>query len=277
MAKNTIIPVSVVIPCFRCAKTIERAVQSIAWQTQKPQEVILVDDASNDDTLLVLQQLASRYTDWIKVIALRVNCGVSGARNAGWNEASQPYIAFLDADDSWHPAKLAVQYQVMVNNPAIVVSGHQRLWLRDKQALPVLTETPNEKPVNRFALLFQNKFGACTAMLKRDIPFRFVDQKRYAEDCYLWQQIAFSGCLLMFIDSPLAYTHKPFYGASGLSAQLWAMEKDELDNFFRLHRDKKISFWLFLLISGFSLLKYLKRIIVTKMQNGFSQNRPLND
>lgn len=260
------IPVSVVIPCFRCSSTIGRAIQSIVKQTQKPLEVILVDDASGDDTLPVLQQLALEHPGWVKVIALSVNCGVSGARNAGWNLASQPYIAFLDADDSWHPVKLAIQYQVMQNNPSIIVSGHQRLWLQDNQSLPNIPETISEKYVNRLALLFQNKFGACTAMLKRDVPFRFIDHKRYAEDCFLWQQIAFSGCLLMFIDCPLAYTHKPFYGASGLSAQLWAMEKNELDNFFRLYQGKHISFWLFLLISAFSLLKYLKRTIVTKMR-----------
>jgi glycosyltransferase involved in cell wall biosynthesis len=274
MGSNNYIPVTVVIPCFRCAATIGRAVQSIVEQTQQPIEVILVDDASGDDTLSVLQQLASQYVGWISVIALSENCGASGARNAGWDLASQPYIAFLDADDSWHPAKLARQYQVMLNNPSIVVSGHRCIWHCNKQLLPTnLPKLIRVKHVNPFALLFKNKFGAPTAMLKRDISFRFVDNKRYAEDCYLWQQIAFSGFLLVFIDSPLAYAYKPLYGASGLSAQLWAMEKGELDNFFRLYQDKKISYWLFLLTAAFSLLKFCKRSIVTKMRrdNGFTE------
>ncbi|MDP2100508.1 MAG: glycosyltransferase family 2 protein [Methylobacter sp.] len=266
MIHSTIIPVTVIIPCFRCAATIERAVQSIVEQTQRPTEVILVDDASGDNTLPVLQQLESQYKGWIKIIVLGENCGASRARNAGWDAATQPYIAFLDADDSWHPAKLAIQYQVMLNNPSIVASGHRCLWLCNQQLLPDIPDLINLSPVNPLALLFKNRFGAPTSMLKRELAFRFVDNKRYSEDCYLWQQIAFSGFLLVFIDSSLTYTHKPLYGASGLSAQLWAMEKGELDNFFSLYQDKKINYGLFLLASAFSLLKYCKRVITTKMR-----------
>jgi glycosyltransferase involved in cell wall biosynthesis len=263
---SAVAPVSVVIPCFRCTSTIKRAIDSVAQQTQQPAEVILVEDGSGDETLTVLQQLASQYVGWIKIIELSENGGVSVARNAGWNLASQPYIAFLDADDSWHPAKIASQYQIMLKNPSIVVSGHHRYLWHSNNELPNIPESISVMYVNQFALLFKNRFGAATAMLKRDIPFRFVDNKRYSEDCYLWQQMAFSGFLLAFIDSPLAYAHKPAYGASGLSAELWEMEKGELDNFFRLYQDKKISYWLFLLVAAFSLLKFCKRSIVTKIR-----------
>ena len=60
---RTSVPVSVVIPCFRCETTIARAINSIAQQTRKPAEVILVDDASRDSTLEFLHDLASRYHD----------------------------------------------------------------------------------------------------------------------------------------------------------------------------------------------------------------------
>jgi glycosyltransferase involved in cell wall biosynthesis len=260
----------VVIPCFCCASTIERAIASVVQQTQSPAEVILVEDGSGDDTLMVLQQLASEYVGWIKLIELGENYGVSYARNAGWNVASQPYIAFLDADDSWHPAKLASQYQVMLQNPSIVVSGHpQYLWCNKPTPYSFISISP----VNRFALLFKNTFGAPTAMLKRDISFRFTDNKRYSEDCYLWQQIAFSGFLLVFIDAPLAYAHKQPYGENGLSSHLWKMEKGELDNFFSLYKNKQISYYLFLLVSFFSLLKFCKRFVVTKIRQSIAYFR----
>lgn len=87
------IPVTVVIPCFCCASTIKRAVDSVAQQTQKPAEVILVDDASGDNTLEVLHKIANQYSGWVKVIGLINNQGAANARNVGWDAAAQPYIA----------------------------------------------------------------------------------------------------------------------------------------------------------------------------------------
>jgi len=67
MTNIAIAPVSVIIPCYRCASTIQGAVQSVSNQTQKPVEVILVDDASGDDTLAALHELAQQNSDWIKL------------------------------------------------------------------------------------------------------------------------------------------------------------------------------------------------------------------
>jgi len=100
-------PVSVIIPCYRCADTIGRAVESMIWQTLPPKEILLVEDYSQDEgkTLASLYDLQRKFQDkiTIKVIPLLKNGGPGGARNTGWDEAQQPYLAFLDADDSWHP------------------------------------------------------------------------------------------------------------------------------------------------------------------------------
>ena len=78
-------PVSVVIPCWRCSDTVGRAVASVAAQTLRPKEVILVDDGSGDETYSVLCDLADAYEPhWIKVLALEQNGGAGWARNAGW-------------------------------------------------------------------------------------------------------------------------------------------------------------------------------------------------
>ena len=104
--QESLAPVSVVIPCYRCSLTIRRALASIAQQSLKPAEVILVDDASGDGTLAVLKELASSYPNWMRLIALETNRGAASARNEGWAAASQPFIAFLDADDTWHREKI---------------------------------------------------------------------------------------------------------------------------------------------------------------------------
>lgn len=255
--------VSVVIPCYRCRDSIDRAVKSIFEQTLLPKEVILIDDASGDGTLEVLYALAKQYSGWIKVIEMKVNSGAASARNAGWAVASQPFIAFLDADDSWHPDKICIQYKYMRDNIFLAISGHQCLILRHQEAcswaLPSFKCT-KIKPVD---LIFKSCFSTPTVMLKSDLPFRFVEKKRFAEDFYLWQQIAFSGLPIARIELPLACVHKKLYGEGGLSAQLWAMEKGELDNFMRLYSSLNINFSMLVIACAFSFVKFLRRLIFT--------------
>lgn len=100
-------------------------------------------------------------------------------------------------------------------------------------------------------------------MLNSRIPFRFPNERRYAEDAYLWQKIAFSGLPIVRIEAPLVQYYKALYGEGGLSAQLWRMEKGELRNFMALYRAGGINFILFIVAAAFSILKYVKRLAVT--------------
>ena len=261
------VPVSVVIPCFRCAKSIVGAVESIEQQSIKPAEVILVDDSSGDDTLVILQNIASKHAGWIKIVELKKNMGAGSARNAGWGAASQPYIAFLDADDSWHPEKLSIQYEYMRNNPEISLCGHSCIQLNYSDTLPVIQKRPFIKKLSAKNLLFKSPFSTTSSiMLKREIAFRFKEGKRYSEDLLLWQKIAFSGLQIARMESPLAYFHKPLYGAVGLSAQLWKMEKGELENLNALRKENNISYWLFSAAYAFSAIKFVKRLVVTMIK-----------
>src|SRR6476469_11194130 len=81
-------PVSVIVPCYRCAATIDDAIASVVAQTLRPAQVLLVDDGSGDDTLEQLHLVAAAHEPgWIKVIALPSNGGVSAARNVAWDRA----------------------------------------------------------------------------------------------------------------------------------------------------------------------------------------------
>ena len=217
-------PVSAVIPCFRCTIAIADAVASIAAQTLPPTEVLLVDDCSGDDTLETLHRIASAHEDGrVRVFALPRNGGPSRARNVGWEHASQPYIAFLDADDTWHPRKLELQMAALRADPAIALIAH-RMTVRDRDsAVPALRPPVRTAIVGRHRLLLNNPFPTASVVLRRDLPFRFNEDFRRVEDFLLWAQIAYSGYRCAKINQVLASWHKSNYGAGGLSGDLAAM------------------------------------------------------
>jgi teichuronic acid biosynthesis glycosyltransferase TuaG len=262
---DTSVPVSVVVPCYRCACTVRRAVSSICEQTHQPAEIILVDDASGDETLTTLREIENQYFGLVKVVALEKNVGAASARNAGWAVASQPFVAFLDADDSWHPDKLRLQCGFMQNNPHVVLSGHQCLWIKEGELPIPIPRSWSETKINPRRLLFKNSFSTPTVMLRRDVAFRFQDGRRYAEDFLLWLRISHAGFEVSRMEVTLAYVHKPFYGSSGLSSAAWNMERAELENFYILHRAGDIGLFLYLAASVFSLLKFILRVFAAKL------------
>jgi glycosyltransferase involved in cell wall biosynthesis len=96
--------VSVVIPNYNCGRFLAETLESVFAQTYPAVEVIVVDDGSTDDSAAVLDT----YADRVKIVR-QSNQGVSAARNAGIRASHGALIALLDADDLWHPEKLAKQ------------------------------------------------------------------------------------------------------------------------------------------------------------------------
>lgn len=109
--------VSVVIPAFRAAAHIEKAIASALAQTLPPLEIIVVDDASPDDTRRVVEAITDPR---VRLVPLDRNVGASEARNRGVREARGAVIAFLDADDTWTPDKLARQLPALTDGTTLV-------------------------------------------------------------------------------------------------------------------------------------------------------------
>lgn len=258
------VPISVVIPCFRCTKTIWRAINSILNQTVQPVEVILVDDASGDETLNMLRDIEHQHTNLIKVLSLANNMGAGSARNAGWAAATQPYLAFLDADDAWHPQKLEVQYAYMQQHPEISLCGHARRILVQKDELPHWDIQPNveAQAVIRWQLLLSNQFVTPSVMLRRDIQPRFVEKQRHMEDHMLWLIIVCAGGKATKLSAELAAIYKSPYGEAGLSSHIWSMGKSDLSNYQRLYRNGYINLAQEFLLALFSGLKFIRRLFI---------------
>lgn len=256
--------VSVIIPYYNSSITIGRAVQSIAEQTLLPEEVIIINDCSSDPkTNDVLEDIVKKYEAYFKIILLETikNSGPGTARNIGWDRAKGEYIAFLDSDDAWLHKKIEIQYNFMKENDTIKFSCTKILVGGEKD---INSDEIRFLYINKWkSLFFHNSTGTPTVMIKRNIPLRFEEGKRYAEDYLLFLKILFhyEGVV---VDASLCRCFKNLYGESGLSKDLWEIEKGELQCFYELFRSKYIPLWLLLLSLFFSYIKYLRREILVK-------------
>jgi glycosyltransferase involved in cell wall biosynthesis len=111
-------PVSVVMPTYNCGRWLVRAVDSVLAQTARPAEILVVDDGSTDDTAARLEP----YRGHVRYFR-QPNRGVAAARNAGVAAANEPWVAFLDADDVWHPRKLELQTRVLGQRRDLAILG----------------------------------------------------------------------------------------------------------------------------------------------------------
>jgi glycosyltransferase involved in cell wall biosynthesis len=118
--------VSVVIPTYNRAPLLGRALASVAAQTFRDHEIVVVDDGSTDDTHAVVRGLAAPVR-----LLVQANAGVSAARNRGVAEARGEWIAFLDSDDCWLPEKLARQVAFVAADPTVVACQTEELWIRN--------------------------------------------------------------------------------------------------------------------------------------------------
>ncbi|HUZ72204.1 MAG TPA: glycosyltransferase, partial [Stellaceae bacterium] len=105
--------VSVVIPAYNAGRHVARAIESCLTQTYPPCEIIVVDDGSIDDTA----QVAGRFGPPVRVVS-KPNGGPASARNRGVAESCGDWIALLDADDWWFPAKLERQI-ALITSPKV--------------------------------------------------------------------------------------------------------------------------------------------------------------
>lgn len=259
------IPVSVVIPCYKSAGTIERALMSVLNQSVLPEEIILVDDASQDGTHEKLLGLQKQFPSInIIVDTLDINGGPGDARNRGWSLASQPWLAFLDADDAWCEDKLKIQWHWIENHLDAVLVGHLTKEISPSQwdmtRLGKSTAMIEAKEIHFSDMLIANRFFTRTVMMRTDIPYRF-QSRQYAEDYLLWLEVVLSGMPAYVLNTLTAVSFRPEFSGGGYSGQLWRHEQRELRTWIFLYQKRKISLLTLLVALPWSYLKYLRRAL----------------
>jgi glycosyltransferase involved in cell wall biosynthesis len=179
--------VSVVIPTYNSGPLVIEAVESVLAQTHPAAQIIVVDDGSTDDT----PQRLSSFGDRIECVR-QPNARVAAARNTGLAHATGDAVAFLDADDYWHPAKLERQIAALQERPEIgLVATNTFPWpgpmpgqRDDGPPLEIL-------PLTR--LLVCNPLTTSSVMVRRSVlaqAGRFDTDLHGPEDFDLWLRCA---------------------------------------------------------------------------------------
>jgi glycosyltransferase involved in cell wall biosynthesis len=179
--------VSVIIPVFNAARTVEQAIASVRAQTFTDFEIVAVDDGSTDGSIETLR----RYGPAIKILQ-QSNRGPSAARNLGIANSTGEYFAFLDADDWWKPEFLARLIAALERDPRCVMS-YCDLQLVDSLGTPFQTSLmavrENRPPTVRDMLESLWPIMPSGTIVRRgalQAVGGFPEPLRAFEDVYLW-------------------------------------------------------------------------------------------
>lgn len=241
--------VSVIMPTYNRAAIIARAIKSVLDQTYSNLELIVVDDASTDNTAQVVSSIADPR---VKYLRLPENSGVSAARNAGIKKARGAFIAFLDSDDEYLPERLEENLKVMEKKGealGLVCSDFRNieegkvLGLGHKGRVDILWHVPSPSTWFLRKEVF-DRIGLFEKVLRvgedREFLFRFHVDGSYAID---------------FIKDPLVTRHKRH---SSLAAQ-GAKYVDAGEFFLGKHKEPLKRNKKFLAYTLYRLGKDLKR------------------
>ena len=221
--------ISVIIPTYNRATSLERALNSVFAQTCAPAEVIVIDDGSADHTgKMIIEKFPQ-----VKYFYQQQK-GVSTARNLGIGKAQGEWLAFLDSDDAWLQDKLAMQMQALQKQPCFRVCHTDEIWIRRGRRV-----NPMKKHAKYGGAIFHHCLPRCvispSSVLIHDSVFKhigeFDETLPVCEDYDLWLRIS-SRYEVLFIPEHLLVK----YGGheDQLSRKYWGMD------LYRIRALKKI-------------------------------------
>lgn len=215
--------VSVIMPCYNMESYVADSIASVQRQTYHQWELLIVDDASTDRTVEIVQGLADQ-DDKIRFVIKPQHSGIADTRNQCIQMAQGRFLAFLDADDIWHPEKLETQISFMLeNNVGFSYTTYD--WIdEDGQRLNKFINTIGNLDYKRY--LRNTIIGCSTVMIDTHIVGKvIVPHFRTSEDTATWLNILRKGYLAYALDEPLVSYRIRRKSASSnklkASADLW--------------------------------------------------------
>ncbi|WP_125718533.1 glycosyltransferase family 2 protein [Flavobacterium ustbae] len=195
--------VSILTPTYNTEKFIKSTIESAQNQTYTNWEMILVDDASTDNTVAIIEKFVQKDSR-IKLFKLPENRGNGFARNAALEKATGKYIAYLDADDLWFSEKLEKQIQFLKTNNLHFTFSFYDSVNEEGNDLNRRVESPN--PLTYKQLFFCNYVGNLTAIYDVDYFGKIIletSQKR--QDWRIWLTILKQIKVAMPVPESLAF------------------------------------------------------------------------
>jgi glycosyltransferase involved in cell wall biosynthesis len=182
--------VSIIMPTYNSANTLDDAVRSVLAQDYTLWELVIIDDQSSDKSLEIAETYAV-IDPRISVLRTGQNVGSGGARNVGIDSSKGQLIAFLDSDDLWLPNKLDVQVKMFSDNRvSFVCSAYQRF-----NSVTHKTKNVGVPRLITFRdLLKTNYIGCLTVVLRRDAfnNLKFPEMRK-RQDYALWLSLIRTG------------------------------------------------------------------------------------
>lgn len=169
--------VSVIIPVYNREKTVKKSIMSVLNQTYTDFELIIVDDASTDNSINVIREIQD---DRIRIICHENNKGASAARNMGIDAAKGEYIAFNDSDDLWRENKLEFQMEALLKNDVDICFC--QMERNNYQNVNRIHPTISEGIVDAKLLMMESLCSTQTMICKKHV----FDKYRFDETLPRW-------------------------------------------------------------------------------------------
>lgn len=205
------ISVSVIIPTFNSEQFILNALECVNNQTVKPDEIIIVDDGSNDGTVKIVEDYMVRNGDKVKIILEKQeNAGAGAARNRALALANGDWISFLDSDDTWHEDKISKVLAVIRNKPDVDIIAHEGIITDIESGKRRVTRYFNVFDPNKalFPQLYWSNFLVTSSLtIKKELldsSGNFDTSLKNGQDYDLWLRLAKKGHLV-YLDEPLTF------------------------------------------------------------------------
>ncbi len=188
--------ISIICPTYNSEKFIEKTLLSVFAQTRMADELILVDDGSDDETIKILHKISIEYGNFLSIkIFTQSHLGPGAARNKGILQSTSDWVAFLDSDDIWYPEKLEIILDTVSENPDINFISHDEMSVRVNGSERLLAYSKRYK--NNLAVkpqLYRSNFFSTSAVVcKKTLIINnglFDESLMSAQDYELWLRIA---------------------------------------------------------------------------------------
>ena len=187
--------VSVITPVYNAEKVIGKTLESIFNQTYKKIEIVLVDDCSKDDSRSVIEKYKEIHPE-IVYYCQETNQGAGAARNKALELAKGQYVAFLDADDMWHPEKIEKQIKLLKKKNGAF--SYTAIQMVDENDRVVKTKRKVREQIDYKFLLRNTMIATSTVVIDRSKLGDFrMPLRRGGQDYATW--------LMLLRDGTIAY------------------------------------------------------------------------